>query len=232
MHRLLALSLTLFSFLGPSGGEPATPLEAVARGSVTGRVTVSAEPPAPPASLSPYARRRYMPPQSPGVPGGEEDAFVYAEPLGGGPPARSTAPTRILQRERTIIPHVSVTQVGQLVEFPNEDDVYHNLFSLSPGNRFSLGRYAPGVTETNTFEHAGVVQLFCDIHAEMAGVILVVATPHVTRVETGGAYNLTGLSAGSYRLIAWHPVAGADTVEITLQETQQASRDFSLPAGR
>jgi hypothetical protein len=166
------------------------------------------------------------------MPGGPEDAFVYLEPLEGPAPAPSGHPAVVLQRERTIIPHVSVAQVGQLVEFPNEDDVFHNLFSLSPGNRFSLGRYAPGVTETNRFETSGVVHLFCDIHAEMAGVILVVNTPYVTRVTADGSYSLSSLPGGRYRAIAWHPTGGADTVTLTLGATQAITQDFTLLAGR
>jgi hypothetical protein len=123
-------------------------------------------------------------------------------------------------------------QVGQLVEFPNEDDIFHNLFSLSSGNRFSLGRYAPGVTETNVFENPGVVHLFCDIHAEMAGVILVVATPYLTRVQADGTYSLTGVPAGDYRAIAWHPTAGADTSDIAVPETPDVTQDFVLLGGR
>jgi hypothetical protein len=138
---------------------------------------------------------------------------------------------RILQRNRTVLPHVSAVRVGQLVQFPNEDDVYHNLLSLSPGNRFSLGRYAPGVTETNVFETPGVVRLFCDIHAEMAGVILVVATPYLARVEADGTFRLAGVPAGAYRAIAWHPTAGADTVTLEVREPG-TTQDFALRSAR
>jgi plastocyanin len=184
----------------------------------------------PPTALSPYARRRYTPPQVPGVPGGAEDAVVYLEPTDRGAPTAGAAPVTITQRNRTIIPHVSVARVGQRIDFPNEDDVFHNLFSLSPSNRFSLGRYSPGVTETNTFRSAGVVRLFCDIHAEMAGVILLVTTPYVARVGADGSYRMQNVPAGAYRAIAWHPVAGADTTAIRLGEGQEASLDFALRA--
>ncbi|HSG09783.1 MAG TPA: carboxypeptidase regulatory-like domain-containing protein [Longimicrobiales bacterium] len=235
--RPMAIVVVVVAFTGwrtppaPSSSGPEASLSA-RRASVSGHVVVSASPPLPPATLSPYARRRYEPPQRPGVPGGAEDAFVYLEPLDGAPPKGSGASPRIVQRDRTIIPHVTVTQVGQLVEFPNEDDVFHSLFSLSPGNRFSLGRYGPGVTETNRFQTPGVVRLFCDIHSEMAGVILVLDTPHVTRVGADGAYQLTGLPAGTYRAIAWHPTAGADTVTVTLGATESVVQDFLLRARR
>ena len=229
MTRLTALAAAAVVLLAWKG-EAASP--GAARGSLAGRVIVSADPPPERPSLSPYARRRSEPPQRAGVPGGAEDAFVYLEPLEGSAPGPGGAPAVILQRERTIIPHTSVVQVGQRVEFPNEDDVFHNLFSLSPGNSFTLGRYAPGVTETNTFQVPGVVHLFCDIHAEMAGVILVVGTPYVARVGPDGTYRLGDVPGGSYRAIAWHPAAGADTVTLTLGASQAVTQDFTLLAGR
>jgi len=198
---------------------------------VSGRVIVSAAPPPPPTPLSPYARRRYSPPQAAGQPGGVEDAFVYLEALDRQVPTETGEPVVITQRQRTILPHTVVAQVGQVVEFPNEDDVYHNLFSLSSGNRFNLGRYAPGVTETNVFHNPGVVHLFCDIHAEMAGEILVVGTPYVTRVGADGTYNLN-VPAGRYRAVAWHPSAGADTATITIPDGPAVAQDFALIGGR
>jgi plastocyanin len=165
------------------------------------------------------------------VPGGAEDAFVYLESLAAPAAATTDEPVVILQEDRTIIPHVTVARVGQLVEFPNQDDIYHNLFSLSSGNRFSLGRYAPGVTETNRFDSPGVVHLFCDIHAEMAGVILVVGTPYVTRVSADGTYSLT-VPGGRYRAVAWHPTAGADTATVVVPEGADVAQDFALLGGR
>lgn len=204
---------------------------AVRRASISGRVLVRAPAPDPPPAMSPYSRRRSVPPQEPGTPGGAEDAFVYLERTDAASPAGETGPARIEQRDRTITPHVSAVRVGQLVEFPNDDDVFHNIFSLSPGNQFSLGRYAPGTTETNRFGRPGVVRLFCDIHAEMAGVILVVDTPHLVRVQADGGYTLADVPAGSYRAVAWHPTAGADTVSVTVGTGGSQTVDFVLGAG-
>lgn len=232
----LVCGVMLFAFLGavPSFriAEPAPSDEGGLAASLYGRVTVSVDPPSPPVTLSPYARRRYEPPQEPGAPGGAEDAFVYLEALTGETPPPGAEPARILQRDRTIIPHVSVAQVGQVVEFPNEDDIFHNLFSLSPGNRFSLGRYAPGVTETNVFGTPGTVRLFCDIHAEMAGVILVVSTPWVARVGADGGYRIEAVPAGAYRAIAWHPTSRPDTIEVTLGDGAESTHDFTLRPAR
>jgi hypothetical protein len=166
------------------------------------------------------------------VAGGPADAFVYLEAIGGTSAPTPGAPARIVQRERLILPHATAVRRGQAVEFPNDDDVFHNLFSLSPGNGFNLGRYAPGDSRTHTFGETGVVRLFCDIHAEMAGVVLVVDTPWLARVEGDGSYALRGVPAGEYRAIAWHPAAGSDTTAVTITDGREVDLDFALVAGR
>jgi plastocyanin len=229
LPKLLLLATVAAGLVG--WGDSSILAVAPVQGSVSGRVIVSVAPPPPPTPLSPYARRRYSPPQAAGQPGGAEDAFVYLESLDRQVPTDTSRAVVITQRQRTILPHTVVAQVGQVVEFPNEDDVYHNLFSLSSGNRFNLGRYAPGVTETNVFKNPGVVHLFCDIHAEMAGEILVVNTPYATRVGADGTYDLS-VPAGRYRAVAWHPTAGADTATIMIPDGPAVAQDFALIGGR
>ena len=231
MIRLLAVIALVF--VGRGEARPSTEAShAPPLTSVSGHVGMVAPDPDPPGALGAYARRRPVPPQTPGIPGGVEDAFVYLEPLGEGAGPAPSDPVVIHQRDRVVLPHTSVARVGQVVEFPNGDDVFHNLFSLSPGNRFSLGRYAPGVTETAVFQSSGVVQLFCDIHAEMAGVILVVTTPYVARVGADGAYTVDDVPGGRYLAVAWHPAAGADSVRITVEDDAAVTQDFALTGSR
>ncbi len=224
---LFALLVSLVLPPSGSGDDPARPT-----GTVSGTVTVVAAPQDRPPPLSPYARRRARPPQEPGVARGSTDAFVYLEPLWGAVAPAADTVARIVQRDRLIMPYSTAVRPGQVIEFPNDDDVFHNLFSLSPGNRFSLGRYAPGVSPTHSFDDPGVVRLFCDIHAEMAGMILVVDTPWVVRVGDDGSYRLTGVPEGEYRAVAWHPTAGADTTRVTMSSAGQVEADFLLAVGR
>lgn len=227
---LLPLLIALVLLPLPAATGPNTPVSNAA--SVVGTVRVVAPPQDPPAPLSPYARRRPTPPQEPGIAGGSSDAFVYFERLSGPAGAHPDTTARILQRDRMITPYSTAVRAGQPVQFPNHDDVFHNLFSLSPGNRFSLGRYAPGVSPTHTFDETGVVRLFCDIHAEMAGVVLVIDTPWVVRVGADGSYALGGLPGGSYRAVAWHPTAGADTTRVEVTDDEVAEVDFILAPAR
>jgi len=96
-------------------------------------------------------------------------------------------------------------QVGTKVEFPNQDDAFHNIFSFSPTKRFDLGRYRPEERPipSQVFDAPVSVTLRCDIHEHMRGLILVLETPHFTTTKTDGTYRLTGLPAGRYKLKAW-----------------------------
>ncbi len=197
-------------------------------GAVVGTVQVRVDPAVPPPMLSPYARPRYRPPARTGAAStAPETAVVY---LRGGSTSGSPAPAtfRITQRDRTIIPHVTAVQVGARVDFPNEDDVFHNLFSLSGPHHFNLGRYPPGESRSEQFERAGVVRLFCDIHSEMGGVILVLDTPYFAQPDSEGRFQIAGVPPGEYTAIAWHEVAGADSTRVVIRDGVETTLSFLL----
>lgn len=115
-------------------------------------------------------------------------------------------PTKtIVQKDLAFRPGLLPIELGTKVEFPNEDDTYHNIFSYSPPKRFDLGRYPPGEkpTPSQVFDKPGLVTLRCDIHEHMRGLILVLATPYFTVTEGHGLFRLTNLPAGHYTLKAW-----------------------------
>jgi plastocyanin len=199
-----------------------------AAGSVAGTV-VLVEPAAQERpDLGRYARRRAVPPPKPSRTGGAGAVVVYLIPEGGAAAtARGPAP-QVVQRDRTIVPFLTVAHVGQRVEFPNRDDVFHNLFSLSEPNRFDLGRYAPGEARSHVFERPGAVRLFCDIHSDMAGVILVLDTPYHTHPDADGRFRIDDVPAGRYTAVAWHDRAGSDSVRVVVESGGTARADFSL----
>ncbi len=113
-------------------------------------------------------------------------AVVYLEgrfPKSGTPPVQ-----QVVQTNYTFVPALLPIQVGTKVEFPNQDQAFHNIFSYSPAKRFDLGRYRPEdrPIPSQTFDKAGMVALRCDIHEHMRAVILVLDTPHFTTTDTEG----------------------------------------------
>ena len=100
-----------------------------------------------------------------------------------------------------------VVPVGTKVSFRNEDPIFHNVFSLSKPNDFDTGLYKQGATYTQTFKRAGVVQVLCNIHSSMLGVIVVVDTPYYAQADGSGAFTIKGVPPGDYQLTVWHEAA-------------------------
>ena len=119
-------------------------------------------------------------------------------------------------------------QRGARIRFPNRDDVFHNLFSLSDTHPFNLGRYAPGESRSETFPEAGIVRMFCDIHSEMGGTILILDTWLFARPAADGSYRIDGVPAGRHRVVAWHDSGIADTTVVDVASSGTARVDFDL----
>jgi hypothetical protein len=114
----------------------------------------------------------------------------------------------VVQRNRQFFPRVTAVPVGSTVRFYNRDNVYHNVFSVSPAKRFDLGKYPPNAINQITFTRPGVVNLFCDIHPSMAAWVIVVPTRLFVRPAADGSFALPRLPSGVYTLLAWHPSFG------------------------
>lgn len=133
------------------------------------------------------------------------DAFVFFKPDAPAPTHLPTATATMSMQDKTLHPHVLAVTVGSTVSFPNDDPILHNVFSTSPGDQFDLGLYRNGVSKSATFNHGGLVRVFCNVHREMYGYILVLDTPYFARVQPDGRFSLHGLPAGPGELVVWHP---------------------------
>jgi hypothetical protein len=109
----------------------------------------------------------------------------------------------LLQKNRTFIPHLQVIPVGSVVQFPNADPFYHNVFSLFDGKRFDLGLYEAGSTKSVVFSRAGVSYIFCNIHPEMSAVVITLSTPLYAVADAADSFVLRDVPAGDYKLHIW-----------------------------
>ncbi|MEO5754237.1 MAG: hypothetical protein ABIR38_05985 [Chthoniobacterales bacterium] len=174
------------------------PIACLAQSTIEGKVQL------PKAHFVPVENERYEVVSKGGVLATDPPlAVVY---LAGNFPKPASLPTKTIgQKELAFRPGLLAIEVGTKVEFPNEDDTYHNIFSYSPSKRFDLGRYPPGEKPIpfQVFDKPGLVTLRCDIHEHMRGLILVLQTPHFAVTEGNGLFRLTNLPAGHYTLKAW-----------------------------
>ncbi|HEX4076040.1 MAG TPA: hypothetical protein VHX49_11625 [Candidatus Acidoferrales bacterium] len=134
------------------------------------------------------------------------DVVVWLVPLDGvaAPQAAPARPPQIIQRNKTFVPHVLAVQVGTVVQFPNEDPFFHNIFSLFDGKRFDLGLYEAGSTRSVRFDRAGVSFLFCNIHPEMSAVVIAVETPYFALSNRSGHWVIPGVPDGRYEMHVWY----------------------------
>jgi plastocyanin len=149
------------------------------------------------------------------VPSGEPVAYVYVENVRG-PLVRERKV--IKQVDKQFVPRWAVVQLGTAVEFPNLDNIYHNVFSLSSGNTFDLGLYSSGTEgKAHVFDEAGAVDVYCNIHPQMGASLLVVPNRHFAKVKADGSFEISGVPAGRRKVVAWAPGSrlAADWVEVS-----------------
>jgi plastocyanin len=161
------------------------------------------------------------------------DFVVYIEgPVGTNqaPPAPAQVVTthRVNQRGAAFSPHVLPVVAGTRVEFPNEDDILHNVFSYSDAARFDLGLYKHPEVKYVTFDKPGRVDVFCSIHKAMNCVILVLPNPYFASTDAQGRYLIPHVPPGHYKLTAWHERLPALTKEIQVPEQGEVRLDFTL----
>jgi plastocyanin len=142
---------------------------------------------------------------------------------------------RLVQRHKSFMPHLLVVQAGSIVEFPNEDPFFHNVFSLFQGKRFDLGLYEAGSTRAVLFDKIGICYLFCNIHPEMSAVIVVVKTPYFAISDRAGQFAIPGVRAGRYELRLWSEHALTNdlnslTREVNISDSTHSVGTISLRA--
>ena len=143
------------------------------------------------------------------------------------PPAsvtQSSVRPRLVQRNKSFEPHVLVVPVGSLVQFPNRDPFFHNVFSLFEGKRFDLGLYEAGSTRDVLFDKPGISYIFCNIHAEMSAVVIALNTPYYGISDRRGQVLIPGVAPGRYTLRVWYEGALPEALsEITREITVSGS---------
>jgi plastocyanin len=150
------------------------------------------------------------------------DVVIVATPRHGADAASPTEPQPhavMDQLDRQFVPRILVIHTGTPVDFPNSDNVAHQVYSFSPAKRFQLSLYRGHVYPPLIFDQAGLVVLGCNIHDNMLGYIYVTPSPYFGKTGASGTLRLDGLPGGNYEVSAWNPRFNEAKDEIT-QEVQ------------
>ena len=149
------------------------------------------------------------------------------------------------QKNLTFRPHILPIPVGATVSFPNNDELDHNVFSLSRTRKFNLGSYKPGQNKTVRFDKAGIVELRCDVHAEMLAYITVMKNPYFALTNAKGRFQIPDaelllqrgikgvpkLAPGKYFIKAWHEKLKTKKQAVVVPEKGTITVQLSLTRG-
>jgi plastocyanin len=163
-----------------------------------------------------------------------KNVVIYIGPAGAGAALAGSADpaTRhatMTQQDETFRPHVLPVVRGTSVAFPNADDVYHNVFSLSSAMNFDLGRYPRGSSRSLTFGKAGRVDVFCHIHSDMNAVVLVLDNPYFTSPDAKGHFVIDSVPPGDYVTIGWHQRIKPVQHRVHVVAGESAKMVFTIP---
>jgi plastocyanin len=143
----------------------------------------------------------------------------------------AAAPAVVTQKGAIFSPRILPIMVGTTVEWPNDDDIFHNVFSISEAKEFDLGLFKKPEKRQVTFNRVGRVDILCSIHTQMSAVVLVLENPFFAKSDEEGRYSITGLPPGDYTVRAWHERLPSVRRKVTVTATGSVRLDFVLGPG-
>lgn len=159
----------------------------------------------------------------------KKGAVVYLEDVPGNP-AIPKNHASIRQREKQFEPPLTVVVKGTTIDFPNEDKIFHNVFSVSRPARFDLGLYKSGTAKSVEFKKSGVVDVYCNIHPEMIAKVKILDNGFYTVSDAKGQFRIDGVPPGTYPVVAWLPSGDEARGSVTIKPGESADVKLEITA--
>jgi plastocyanin len=158
------------------------------------------------------------------------NAVIYIEKVEGKTFAAPSEHAVMNQKNMTFLPHVLPVLAGTTVDFQNNDDVLHNVFSPDKcADNFNLGTWPKGQIRSYTFKNSGCrASILCKVHPEMEGYVVVLETPYFSVSSKDGSYSIKNVPAGTYNVSIWHEKLKGASVKVTVPATGSVTQDFDI----
>jgi plastocyanin len=135
-------------------------------------------------------------------------------------------PLEMDQKQMQFLPHVMPVATGTTVRFLNSDPVPHNVFS--PEGKYNLGTWPTGQAHDYKFDKPGVYTQLCRVHPEMEAFVVVLDTPYFAATDAAGRFEIKGVAAGKYKLVAWSEKLKSAQEEVTVEGGKTLTVDLTL----
>ncbi|MBI5366240.1 MAG: hypothetical protein HZA54_04320 [Planctomycetes bacterium] len=217
--RGAALFAALAAFAGLAladtpGAAPGADPNPAGTGSIRGRLTIAGT----------TEHRRYKV--------AEAVISLSGEGLGSAPAAPDAPSATLDQKDITFIPHVLPIVAGTAVEFKNTDACMHNIHAESDSNPpFNLG-LIPGKHSQRVFAAAEVVEILCNVHAEMRAWIVILPNRYFVQPAANGEFRLAGVPPGTWQIRAWHENFPPTTQEISVRAGEESAWSVDFDKSR
>jgi plastocyanin len=110
----------------------------------------------------------------------------------------------VAQVNKKFSPAVRGIEVGSSIDYKNYDEIFHNVFSLSPKKKFDLGiykgeeqfdeKFKPIQNKKQStkvkFNNPGKIKVFCNIHEDMMSTVYVFNHSYFSQVNKNGHFKL------------------------------------------
>jgi plastocyanin len=137
-------------------------------------------------------------------------------------------PVVIEQRACVYHPRVVGARVGQVLQVKNDDDLLHNVHSLSArGNSFNISEpKADMVQEFKLKDEEVMLHIKCDVHSWMTTYVGVVNNPYFAITAAAGTFEIANVPPGSYTIQFWHERYGPLTQPVRVRAGATTTVDF------
>lgn len=201
-------------------------------GTITGTVRARGAEESAPADGGGYASRRYKFVERLDYERLRDFVVYIDQPIPGATFMPPKEPAVVRQKDATFVPHILPVLVGTTVEWPNLDDIFHNVFCMAETKQFDLGLYnSEHAAKSVVFDRPGQADVFCAIHTKMHCIVLVLTNPWFATSDERGRFVIRDVPPGTYQVRAWHERVPAQTRTITVPAEGEVSADFVLGVG-
>jgi plastocyanin len=159
------------------------------------------------------------------------NVLVFVEGAGSGGDGSQREPAVLDQVHCRYVPHVLGVQVGQTLVVRSSDDTMHNVHYKPDRNAAAnFGMTTAGQEKRVTFAAPEFVRVKCDVHPWMTAYVGVFDSPFFTATGVDGKFEIKGLPAGEYTLVAWHELYGRQEQPLKVDEAKPVETTFRYKA--